>query len=111
MSTNQNEISVVNSIYDLLELIEGDLSREFIHIVLSDIKTFDEKQHDYGPDNIASFGERGVLVRGQDKLSRIKNMIWNTDTFIPINESIDDSWKDSSIYGVIARLCRTRLSP
>ena len=42
MSTNQNEISVVNSIYDLLELIEGDLSREFIHIVLSDIKTFDE---------------------------------------------------------------------
>ena len=38
-------------------------------------------------------------------------MIWNTDTFIPINESIDDSWKDSSIYGVIARLCRRGLWP
>jgi len=105
----ENEILVVNQIYDLLQLTEGDLSREFIHIALSDIKTFDSKQHDYGSANIAEFGEKGVLVRVNDKVARLKNLLLGEKK--PSNESIEDSWGDTSVYGVIARLCRRKLWP
>lgn len=104
-----NETSVINQIYDLLELTEGNLSKEFIHIVLSDIKTFDSKQHDYGSTNISEFGEKGVLVRVNDKVARLKNLIWNEKK--PSNESIEDSWGDTSVYGVIARMCKRGLWP
>lgn len=116
-----------------------ELSKEFIKIVLEMIKTFDQKQHDYGSHNIADFGEFGVLVRTNDKVRRLKNLSpgsmaffslrtdlkaildgpkidgdmynklkvlsdkWNKE---PKNESIMDTWKDLSVYGVIAQMCR-----
>jgi len=76
----------------------------FINEILQDIKLFDKKQHDYGSRNISDFGEKGVLVRVNDKLSRLKNLIWGDKD--PANESINDSWTDMSVYGVIARLVR-----
>ena len=104
-----NEPPVVEQIYLLLDLTEGQLSKEFIYIVLEDIKTFDSKQHDYGTDNIASFGEKGVLVRMSDKLARLKNLVWYDQSHV--NESIEDSYGDTSVYGVIARMCRRGLWP
>lgn len=97
------EKNIVDKIYSELELTE-DISREFIIISLQDIKTFDEKQHDYGPTNISTFGELGVLVRCSDKLARLRNMLYVNNTRKPLNEYLDDSWKDLSVYGVIARL-------
>ena len=67
--------TVVEQLYEVLKLTEGQLSKEYIYIVLEDIKTFDKKQHDYGPGNIAGFGEQGVLVRVSDKIARVKNLI------------------------------------
>ena len=78
----------------------------FIDLVLQDIKLFDKKQHDYGPGNISAFGEKGLLVRTNDKMERLKNLIWNKDED-PENESIEDTWQDLSIYGAIARLVRS----
>ena len=112
-------------LFDQLELKEQQ-SLIFIDEVLEDIKLFDKKQHDYGPQNIAAFGEKGVLVRTNDKMARLVNLLWTRPTtaikgatFIPegseivavepLNESIEDSWRDLSIYGVIARLCRKGL--
>jgi hypothetical protein len=66
------------------------------------------KQKDYGPGNIAAFGEYGVLVRASDKFERLKNLLdpVNQDQ-VPMHESIDDSWKDWVNYGIIALMIRS----
>ena len=45
-----------------------EVAREIADIVI-------KKQHDYGHENILAFGEFGVLVRTNDKLARLKNLI------------------------------------
>lgn len=62
------------------------------------------KQADYGPGNIAAFGELGVLVRASDKLERLKNLVMGNRT--PNHESIDDAWLDLGNYGIIAQMVR-----
>lgn len=62
------------------------------------------KQKDYGPGNIMSFGEFGVLVRANDKMERLKNLL--TKKRDPSNESIEDTWKDLANYGIIALMVR-----
>jgi hypothetical protein len=64
----------------------------------------DKKQLDYGSANISDFGEYGVLVRANDKVARLKNLLTNVAS--PQNESIEDSWLDLSNYSIIAVLCR-----
>jgi hypothetical protein len=85
------------------------LTRAYIEIALSDIATFDRKQHDYGPDNIAAFGERGVVVRMNDKMARLRNLVWGGK--LASNEAVEDSYADLSVYGVIARMCRAGVWP
>lgn len=80
-------------------------THSFIQEVLDDIVLFDQKQRDYGPTNISAFGEKGVLVRTNDKMARLINLVWSDKD--PTNESVEDSWRDLSVYGVIARLVRT----
>ncbi len=72
-------------------------------------KIFKQKQHDYGPENIAIFGEIGVLVRLSDKLERLKNLLLSGKE--PNNESVEDTYDDISIYGQIAKLCRKNKWP
>ena len=86
------------------------LTMEFIKIVLTDIALFDRKQHDYGPGNIHAFGEYGVLVRSSDKLYRLRNLL-SPGSEVARNESIEDSWADQSVYGVIARMCSSGIWP
>lgn len=93
---------VVTRIFKDLGCTEN-LSIEFIKQVLEMVKTFDRKQHDYGSHNIADFGELGVLVRTNDKIRRLKNLQGKGEAK---NESIDDTWLDIAVYGVIALLCR-----
>lgn len=80
------------------------LTLKYIEAVLEGVLVFDGKQADYGPGNIAGFGEVGVLVRNSDKIERLKNL--NKTGKKPKNESIDDTWMDSHVYGAIARMCR-----
>jgi hypothetical protein len=62
------------------------------------------KQQDYGPGNIAKFGEMGVLVRASDKLERLVNLLQSGHE--PKHEAIDDSWLDLANYGLIAQMIR-----
>jgi hypothetical protein len=57
------------------------------------------KQKDYGPGNIPAFGELGVLVRLNDKVERLKNLL-NTGK-APTHESIEDTWIDLVNYAMI----------
>lgn len=101
--------SLEDYIFSTLHCSE-DLTREYIKIVLSDIELFDRKQHDRGPENIARFGERGVLIRLADKQARLHKIVW--DGVEPkVSEPVEQEWADTSVYGVIARLCRAGVWP
>ena len=96
---------VVRDIYAVLGLQNGDLTKEFIQILLRDIKLFDQKQSDRGTSNIAAFGEKGILIRCFDKMARLKTIIW--EGHVPqVSEPIENEWADLGVYSVIARLCR-----
>ena len=85
------------------------VTEAFVLRLFDQAELFDSKQRDYGPMNIATFGEMGVVVRTNDKLARLVNLLfpggqWNPNT--PANESIEDTYRDLSNYGIIALMCR-----
>lgn len=88
-----------------------DVSRGLVCVfaeqIVDNAIVFAKKQHDYGPGNIASFGEFGVLVRTSDKIARLTNLQGRP----AVNESVGDSWLDVANYGVIAQMVRARLWP
>ena len=60
------------------------------------------KQKDYGKRNILDFGEYGILVRTNDKIARLKELVLKDKT--PANEKKTDSWKDIAGYALLALL-------
>ena len=58
------------------------------------------KQHDYGHDNILGFGDKGLVVRMWDKVSRLKNLIWNGNG-VAKHEPIQDTFTDIAGYAII----------
>lgn len=93
----------VNEVYDYLGLQER-LSKAFIKEVFLCTSLFDKKQQDYGATNIANFGEFGVIVRMNDKFSRLQNLM--TKGRKPKNEPVVDSLRDIANYAVIALMLR-----
>lgn len=63
------------------------------------------KQRDYGHENITSMGELGILVRANDKIARLKNLVIGKRK--PKNEVIEDSWRDLLNYALIALMLRS----
>lgn len=96
------------AIDEVITEIRDELSSpEKVEKLLEEMKqVLIEKQFDYGHGNILKFGEFGVLVRVSDKIERLKTLLENNAT--PKNESIYDSWKDLSNYGIIALLLRRK---
>jgi hypothetical protein len=68
---------------------------------------FCRKQKSYGPMNIAKFGERGVILRVNDKLERLINLRWYKNDNPLADETILDTWQDIMDYGLIGLLCYT----
>ena len=58
------------------------------------------KRRDYGTQNIDEFGEFGILVRINDKVARLKNLMQGEK--VPNYESIDDTWRDIAGYALLA---------
>jgi predicted transcriptional regulator len=98
----QTQEEVVDALVEYLNLTEP-ISRAFIEEALVSIKLFDSNQHDYGHNSISTFGVRGILVRLNDKVARLINLIWDKDTE-PLNETTEDSWRDTGVYSTIAIL-------
>ena len=57
------------------------------------------KQKDYGSENILAFKEHGLVVRLTDKISRLRNLVWNKSN--PRHESIEDTFMDIAGYAII----------
>ncbi len=86
-----------------------DIILDFFNYQIDALEVFIHKQYDYGPMNIAYFGNIGVLVRLNDKIERLKNLILNNKEVN--NESIYDTWLDIANYGLIGLMCEEKLWP
>lgn len=79
--------------------LQTKAAKAFLRIALAQTVLMDMKQRDYGSRNISDFGVPGVVVRMNDKLQRIRNLIKKES--LPSNESLVDSFKDIGNYGNI----------
>lgn len=93
------------------------MTQEFKQIQQRQYELFCAKQSNYGPDNI-SLGTtlereqdrvlslQGLFFRLNDKINRYKQMIMfgSKDA---VGESLDDTFKDISVYGIIAQLVQS----
>lgn len=91
-----------------------EMTKEFKRLSIEQYITFIKKQHDYGPSNIAMNTQletkedlmmslAGLVTRMNDKMSRLIHLILRIKKS-PSNESTEDSFKDISVYGIIARI-------
>ena len=73
-----------------------------LRLAMSNIQILDQKHRDYGKDNIASFGELGVAVRCQDKVSRLGVLVSGHSS--PEFETVNDTWMDLANYAIIGQM-------
>jgi hypothetical protein len=64
-----------------------------------------KKQKDYGPNNIARFAEKGLILRLHDKIARLENLL--EKGYDASNESIEDTYLDIIGYSVIGMMWMT----
>ena len=93
------------------------MTEEFKRIQHAQYELFCAKQSNYGPDNISmgttlereedrKLSLQGLFFRINDKVNRYKQMIMfgSKDA---VGESLDDTFKDISVYGIIAQLVQS----
>ena len=93
------------------------MTAEFKKIQQAQYELFCAKQSNYGPDNISmgsslereedrKLSLQGLFFRLNDKINRYKQMIMfgSKDA---VGESLDDTFKDISVYGIIAQLVQS----
>lgn len=87
----------------------------YMHEAMGGYRTHLKKNADYSPANVAGPGEIGVATRIWDKCVRLMNLVGfdisvNKSEFRsgkePSNESIEDTYTDLSVYGIIGKLHR-----
>lgn len=96
------------------EELYPEMTREFKKILKEQYELFCRKQLNYGPDNISvgtrcetkeelKLSQTGLWFRMNDKIQRLKQLVvlGNDDT---VGESIQDTYSDLSVYGVIAQI-------
>ena len=94
------------------------MTNEFKRIQGEQYKLFCRKQYDYGPMNIAmgtdlskmediKLAITALVVRINDKVTRLINLVIKNDRE-GVNETVDDSFVDLSVYGVIAQIVRNK---
>ena len=93
------------------------MTAEFKRIQQAQYELFCAKQSNYGPDNISmgsslereedrKLSLQGLFFRLNDKINRYKQkiMFGSKDA---VGESLDDTFKDISVYGIIAQLVQS----
>ena len=118
MSISEIDLSVKQS--DIVRQMEEKfpvMTAEFKRIQQVQYELFCAKQSNYGPDNISmgsplekeqdrKLSLQGLFFRINDKINRYKQMIMfgSQDA---VGESLDDTFKDISVYGIIAQLVQS----
>lgn len=92
------------------------MTNDFKRIQREQYELFCRKQSNYGPDNISlgttlereqdrKLSLQGLFFRLNDKINRYKQMIM-FGSVDAVGESLEDTFKDISVYGIIAQLVR-----
>lgn len=106
------------SIEEIIKTIEAQYPQtcaEFKKIQQEHYATFCKKQFDYGPGNISlgsslgTFEERkasisAIVVRLNDKLQRLINLVLRKGIVEAANESVFDAFLDTAVYSIIAEI-------
>lgn len=91
--------------------LKTELAKAIVPVVLTNLDILDRKQQDYGSQNLLKFGPFGVVVRMNDKLERIINLMKKAqmadaradmDGCEAFNEPLADSFLDLANYALIA---------
>jgi len=106
-----------NSVVSEMEEKFPTMTKEFKRIQQEQYELFCAKQKNYGPDNISmgttlereedrKLSLQGLFFRINDKINRYKQMIMfgSQDA---VGESLYDTFKDISVYGIIAQLVQS----
>jgi hypothetical protein len=64
--------------------------------------TLCDKQRDYGPENIARFSHKGLILRLHDKVARLENLLASGAS--AKNEALEDTYMDIIGYSVIGMM-------
>lgn len=86
--------------------LETETGKKALRVAFELVQLLDKKHQDYGPGNIAAFGEFGLMVRMSDKIERLKNL---SKMASPKNESLEDTYMDIANYGIISLMVRRNL--
>ena len=101
LTSNEN---IADYLYDVVGCNGGEITVQFIRHMLWCIYVFDQKQQNYGPENIAKLGEAGVMSRVElDKFSRLKTLSKNPENAME-GEPALDAWHDACVYGAIGAM-------
>lgn len=118
MSISERDLSLTSSgVVKEMEDKFPVMTAEFKRIQQAQYELFCAKQSNYGPDNISmgstlekeedrKLSLQGLFFRINDKINRYKQMIMfgSKDA---VGESLDDTFKDISVYGIIAQLVQS----
>ena len=110
------EKNQVNPVIKDIEDQYPEMTKEFKRLMREQYETFCKKQSNYGPDSIAlgkdltkeqdrSLSQMGIWFRMNDKIQRVKQLVvmGSEDN---VGESVDDTYKDLSVYAIIAQLVK-----
>lgn len=86
------------------KLTPKTLDQAFENVNSELLEMFLQKHADYGKGNILSGKELGMAFRIGEKAERLKNLLISGNT--PENESIEETFVDIAVYGVIGVLYR-----
>lgn len=110
LGRNKETDSIVIQMEEKYPLMTDDFKR----IQREQYELFCRKQSNYGPDNISlgttlerendrKLSLQGLFFRLNDKINRYKQMIM-FGSVDAVGESLEDTFKDISVYGIIAQL-------
>ena len=92
-------------VHDLMEFTEPG-TIEILKIMLEDARTYDRKSKDYGKASDV-IGELGMVALILIKAERLRNLRWvpaqTGENKLPMFESVEDTYRDLSVYAAMAR--------
>lgn len=98
-----------------LRIAHPEIAKGYEKIMLEQYELFSQKMADYGTGNIAvgtkletpeevKLSLTGLYFRMNDKINRLKQLVALNKTAQVSGESVEDTFKDLSVYGIIAQL-------
>ena len=89
----------------------NDIGLEKIWLLVTQeiFQLWQQRQKKYGRRNIAEFGEVGCLVRGYDKMARLRRALIDKEGEEMDDETVADSWLDLVNYAIMGLMCHRGL--